>query len=224
MWHNFSFDRHVLANHGIRVAGFHADTMHLARLWHSGRKGAEGSYSLESLTSDINVMSGVNQYDAQTITKKISMMDLFGSRKLKKDGKEGCTKVIPPVEELQRSESMREKWICYSSGDALCTWRLWESLHEQLQSRDWYFQKEHRGSMYEFYHMFWRPFGELLAEMEGHGMLVDREYLAKIEKVACKERAISITRFRKWAANYCPYAQYINVTSDAQIRQLLFGG
>eukprot|EP00250_Pteridium_aquilinum_P010412 c19366_g1_i1 orf=224-3553(-) len=224
VWHNFSFDRHVLANHGIRAAGFYADTMHLARLWHSGRKGAEGSYSLESLTSDLKAMNGVHDWDAQTLTKKTSMVELFGSNKLRKDGKEGSTRVVPPVEELQRSESLREKWICYSSGDALCTWRLWESLHEQLKKRDWYFQNEVRGSMYNFYCRFWRPFGELLAEMEGHGMLVDREYLAEIEKVACKERAISISRFRKWAAKYSSNAQYINVTSDAQIRQLLFGG
>jgi DNA polymerase-1 len=60
--------------------------------------------------------------------------------------------------------------------------------------------------------------------MEAHGMLVDRAYLAEVEKVACKERAISINRFRKWAAKYCSSAQFMNVTSDAQIRQLLFGG
>ncbi|KAI5079261.1 hypothetical protein GOP47_0004740 [Adiantum capillus-veneris] len=224
VWHNFSFDRHVLANHGIRVAGFYADTMQLARLWHSGRKGAEGSYSLESLTSDMKAMNGVYDWDSQTLTKKTSMMELFGTKKLKKDGTEGSMKVLPPVEELQRSETTRERWICYSSGDALCTWRLWESLYGQLSKRKWYFQNDLRGSMYEFYDTYWRPFGELLADMEGHGMLVDIEYLAEIEKIACKERAISISRFRKWVAKYCSCADYINVTSDAQIRQLLFGG
>lgn len=224
VWHNFSFDRHVLANHGIKAAGFYADTMHLARLWHSGRKGAEGGYSLESLTGDMNIMNGVHAWDAQTLTKKISMKEIFGASKLKKDGTEGIMKVIPPVEEIQRSESLRERWICYSCGDALCTWRLWESLHEKLKKRKWYFQNEERGTMYKFYCRFWKPFGELLAEMEADGMLVDRHYLAEIEKVACKERATSISRFRKWAAKYCCNAQHINVTSDAQIRQLLFGG
>lgn len=224
VWHNFSFDRHVMANHGIRVAGFYADTMQLARLWHSGRKGAEGGYSLESLTSDTKVMNGVHSWDAQTLTKKTSMMELFGTNKLKKDGTEGSSKVIAPVEELQKNEITRDRWICYSCGDALCTWRLWESLHGQLCKRDWCFQNKVQGSMYTFYDRYWRPFGELLADMEGNGMLVDRKYLAEIEKIACKERAVSISRFRKWVAKYCPYADYINVTSDAQIRQLLFGG
>ena len=48
VWHNYSFDRHVLRNHGIDCQGFRADTMHLARLWDSSRQGK--GYSLESLT------------------------------------------------------------------------------------------------------------------------------------------------------------------------------
>ena len=48
VWHNYSFDRHVLRNHGIECRGFHGDTMHMARLWDSSRQGK--GYSLESLT------------------------------------------------------------------------------------------------------------------------------------------------------------------------------
>lgn len=48
VWHNYSFDRHVLRNHGIDCQGFAADTMHMARLWDSSRQGK--GYSLESLT------------------------------------------------------------------------------------------------------------------------------------------------------------------------------
>ncbi len=48
VWHNYSFDRHVLRNHGIDCKGFAADTMHMARLWDSSRQGK--GYSLESLT------------------------------------------------------------------------------------------------------------------------------------------------------------------------------
>ena len=49
VWHNYSFDRHVLWNHGIDCKGFAADTMHMARLWDSSRQG-KGQYSLEGLT------------------------------------------------------------------------------------------------------------------------------------------------------------------------------
>lgn len=225
VWHNFSFDRHVLQNHGIKAAGFYADTMHLARLWNSGRKNdSGGGYSLESLTSDMTVMNGVHTWNPQRVIKKTSMKDLFGANNIKKDGTKGKIKVIPPVKEIQTSESLRERWICYSAGDAICTWSLWESLHEKLINRNWLSGNLECGNMYDFYDQYWRPFGELLAQMEAEGMLIDREYLADIGKVASKERALSISRFRKWAAKYCPDAQYINVTSDSQIRQLLYGG
>ncbi|OMP04242.1 Carbon-nitrogen hydrolase [Corchorus olitorius] len=38
-------------------------------------------------------------------------------------------------------------------------------------------------SMYHFYKEYWQPFGELLVNMEREGMLVDRMYLAQLEKV-----------------------------------------
>ena len=56
MWHNYSFDCHVIENYGIKLSGFHADTMHMARLWDSSRR-TDGGYSLEALTSNPNVMS-----------------------------------------------------------------------------------------------------------------------------------------------------------------------
>ncbi len=31
IWHNYGFDRHVLSNMGVRLAGFAGDTMHMAR-------------------------------------------------------------------------------------------------------------------------------------------------------------------------------------------------
>lgn len=49
VWHNYSFDRHVLANMNIHCKGFAGDTMHMARLLDSSRKGTK-SYSLASLT------------------------------------------------------------------------------------------------------------------------------------------------------------------------------
>ena len=39
IWHNYSFDRHVLGNLGINCQGFGGDTMHMARLWDTGKEG-----------------------------------------------------------------------------------------------------------------------------------------------------------------------------------------
>ena len=49
VWHNYSFDRHVMGNAGLQCQGFEGDTMHMARLWNSSRKG-KVNYSLESLS------------------------------------------------------------------------------------------------------------------------------------------------------------------------------
>ena len=49
VWHNYSFDRHVMANMDIHCRGFAGDTMHMARLLDSSRKGTK-NYSLADLT------------------------------------------------------------------------------------------------------------------------------------------------------------------------------
>ncbi|KAL0302053.1 UNVERIFIED_CONTAM: DNA polymerase I A, chloroplastic/mitochondrial [Sesamum radiatum] len=163
------FDNHVIENYGLKLSGFYADTMHMARLWNSSRR-TEGGYSLEALTGDSQIMSDANRGPGEKVIGKVSMKNIFGRKKLKKDGSEGKLITIPPVEELQR------------------------------------------------------PFGELLVKMETEGMLVDRLYLAEIEKVAKAEQQVAADRFRKWASKYCPDAKYMNVGSDAQLRQLFFGG
>ena len=42
VWHNYSFDRHVMERMGITCQGFFGDTMHMARLWDSSRTGRGG--------------------------------------------------------------------------------------------------------------------------------------------------------------------------------------
>ncbi|XP_044968341.1 DNA polymerase I A, chloroplastic-like [Hordeum vulgare subsp. vulgare] len=219
VWHNYSFDKHVIENYGIKVAGFHADTMHLARLWDSSRR-LDGGYSLEGLTNDSRVM-GVVPKELQKIGKR-SMKTIFGRKKIKKDGSEGKITTIESVEILQRED--RELWISYSSLDSMSTLRLYESLKSKLEKKHWTFDGCPRGSLYDFYEEYWRPFGAILVKMETAGMLVDRSYLSEIEKVAVAQRKVAADKFQKWASKYCPDAKYMNVNSDTQIRQLFFGG
>ncbi|XAR67464.1 DNA-directed DNA polymerase [Bertholletia excelsa] len=215
VWHNYSFDKHVIENYGLKVSGFHADTMHMARLWDSSRR-MMGGYSLEALTGDPKLCSNEN------LIGKVSMKTLFGRRKVKKDGSEGKIVTVPPVEELQREE--RKPWICYSALDSISTLELYENLKSKLSQREWKLDGHSKGSMLDFYGKYWRPFGELLVEMETHGMLVDRAYLSEMEKVALAEQQVAANRFRSWASKYCADAKYMNVGSDAQLRQLFFGG
>ncbi|XP_052107651.1 DNA polymerase I A, chloroplastic/mitochondrial isoform X6 [Arachis duranensis] len=223
VWHNYSFDCHIIENYGFKVSGFHADTMHMARLWDSSRR-LDGGYSLEGLTGDKRVMCAAQLNHDKDLLGKVSMKTIFGKKKVKKDGSEGKTITIAPVEELQRDE--RIPWICYSALDARSTLNLYESLKSHLSAMPWKLDGVlvSGRTMYDFYNEFWRPFGELLVTMESEGMLVDRAYLADIEKVAIAEQDIAANRFRKWACKYCPDAKYMNVGSDLQLRQLLFGG
>ncbi|CAI9773443.1 unnamed protein product [Fraxinus pennsylvanica] len=221
VWHNYSFDNHIVENYGLKVSGFFADTMHMARLWNSSRR-TEGGYSLEALTGDPFVMSNAKLRLGEEMIGKVSMKTIFGRKKLKKDGSEGKIMVIPPVEELQRVE--RKLWICYSALDSMSTLKLYESLRSKLSKMPWNLDGVAKGSMFNFYEKYWRPFGELLVKMETEGMLVDRAYLAEVEKVAKAEQQVAADRFRKWASKHCPDAQYMNVGSDAQLRQFFFGG
>lgn len=196
--------------------------MHMARLWDSSRR-LKGGYSLEALTHDPKVMSGAPSCEENDLIGKISMKTIFGRKKLKKDGTDGKITILDPVEVLQREE--RKPWICYSALDAISTLKLYESMKNQLSNRQWEIDGNPApGTMFDFYKKYWRPFGVLLVQMETEGMLVDRGYLAEIEKLAKSEQEVAVNRFRKWASSFCPDAKYMNVGSDVQLRQLLFGG
>lgn len=221
VWHNYSFDSHVVENYGIKPSGFHADTMHMARLWDSSRR-TDGGYSLEALTSNPDVMFENTLCLDEDLMGKISMKTIFGRRKMKKDGSLGKTVTLPSVEELQREE--RLPWICYSSLDSISTLKLYESLKCKLSKMRWIMDGKHKGNMFNFYMNYWRPFGKLLVQLETEGMLVDRAYLSEVEKVAIAQQQVAADHFRNWASKYCSDARYMNVGSDAQLRQLLFGG
>lgn len=117
VWHNYGFDRHVMENENISCKGFVGDTMHMARLWNTGRDKASGGgegYSLEALSREFA------SHDPMMI--KTSMKDLFGVGKPKKDGTESKVKEIPSIWTLQTDERYRKDWIEYSAKDAIATW------------------------------------------------------------------------------------------------------
>ncbi|TXG71421.1 hypothetical protein EZV62_006356 [Acer yangbiense] len=209
VFHNYSFDNHVIENYGIKPSGLHADTKHMARLLNSSLE--EDDYSLEKLTGDPRFMSGAELEHEKGLIGKISMKTIFTRKKLKKDGSEGKTSMIPPVEELQREE--RRLWICYSALDAISTWKLHESLEKKLAVKSCKPDKKtlQEKSMLDFYREYWLKFGEILVKIETEGMLVDRPYLADIEKVAKADREVAVNTFRNWASKNCPDAKYMNL-------------
>jgi DNA polymerase I len=234
VWHNYSFDRHVVENHGIKLAGFAADTMHMARLWNTNRK-LDGGYSLEALTSDPDVMADCGEMLSASETMmraKLGMKKIFGKPKLKKDGTPGKTIELPPMEVIQTTSDSRDRWIEYAALDAMATWFLRESLEAKLRgiscdacpilSRKTQYKKS--TTLWDFYTKYTRPFGDLLTQMESNGMLVDLQHLANAEKLAIADKKIAEEYFREWASSKCEDAKTMNIGSGIQIRQLLFAG
>jgi hypothetical protein len=235
VWHNYGFDRHVMENEGILCRGFAGDTMHMARLWDTSRDKATGGgdgYSLESLTELFL------QHDPRFV--KTSMKDLFGVAKVKKDGAASKVKVIPDLMELQYNTQFRHDWIDYSARDALATWWVRHELENQLKKMPWVIDGELKGTMYDFYHQYWRDFGELLTDMERNGIKVDtKHHLHQAEIRAREERQRMETMFMDWVNEICAkqnqttgtdmttttpnLAKYLNIASTAQLQQLLFG-
>jgi len=212
VWHNVGFDRHVMWNEGIDVKGFGGDTMHMARLQDTSRAkyGAGTGYGLEALTADI------------LGRRKKPMKEIFGIKRLRKDGSEGALVDVPAVEILQRDPQFRQKWIIYSAFDAEGTWLLHQQLQHKLQEMPWYQQH----NLYQYYDMHMRKFGEVLTDMERRGIQVDaKDYLASVEVQARKDRIRHVAAFREWACRQIgPDGLAINPASSTQLCTFLFGG
>ena len=214
VWHNYGFDRHVMWNEGINCLGFGGDTMHMARLQDTSRaknsaKPGQG-YSLEALTAELLNM------------RKRPMKEIFGVKRLRKDGTEGSLVDVPPVQVLQRDPQFRANFIMYSCYDAEGTWRLHEILKSKLQQLPWVGGK----NLYDYYWDNMREFGHVLTDMERRGIRVDaKNYLASVERQARKDREEHSENFRRWAARQIgPDGLALNPASSLQLGTFLFGG
>jgi len=209
IWHNYSFDRHVLGNLGINCQGFGGDTLHMARLWDTARL-TEGGYSLESVSSDL------------LESKKATMKERFSSPKILKDGTEGKVLEMPDTTELQLDPKFRRDWIDYATQDAKLTWEVRWRLEEKLRQMPWEIGGKSQGSLWDFYERYWIDFGELLTSMEREGIRVNVDYIKSLEPIAMQDLENADLGFRLWASQYSPGAMLMNVSSDLQKRQLLF--
>eukprot|EP00808_Paulinella_micropora_P007425 g4781.t1 len=212
VWHNYSFDKHVLSNHNINCQGFGGDTMHMARLWDAARSTFEGGggYSLEALSADLLGES----------KRKISMKERFGAKRILKNGQEGKLDEVPPVEELQSDPAKRRDFVDYASYDAQATWYLRQELEKRLKKEEckW----NNCNTLWDFYQRHWKPFGELLTEMEAKGIYIDKSCLQEAEEECIKDQQRFEDEFRAWAVKYCEGARYMNIGSSAQKQHFFF--
>lgn len=212
VWHNYSFDRHVLANHQIVSHGFAGDTMHMARLVNS----THTRYSLDELCRKY-----LN-------TRKRSMLERFGAPEKLLNGSDGKKISIPCTKVLHREEKYRTGWIEYATQDAELTHRLYYTLDSYLrgmkidgENSTAYLQTKF-SDLKSLYEKILIPFGELLTDMERKGFKVDVEFLREAEKQADIDRMKLDNKFIEWAVTVSPDAKYMNINSDQQKLQLFF--
>jgi DNA polymerase I len=212
VWHNYSFDSHMLKNHGIKVAGFGGDTMHMSRLVDTSRK----RYSLEELCKD---------YLDESLQKR-PMKERFGSRRILKDGTMGKDIIVPSTLDMHRTPKHRRSWIEYAVSDAELTHRLMETLSGVLSSMSINGVNSEDGAhlpnMKNLYEEHFVPFGNMLIDMERTGFKVDLDMLIAAQFAAEKDRNRLEDSFRDWAAQQCPDARYMNINSGKQKQQLFF--
>ena len=188
VWHNYGFDGHVFFNHGIDVRGFGGDTQHMARLLDPSR--LPGDYALSELsaiyeeeieTTKRKMLEFMGLPSSVTESKiaKVSMKKSFAYYKRLKTGGVGKILHMPSVEELHTSSEFVRDWIEYATFDAEITYFLRETLALQLRSLRT--DAEGLSNNLNLYLKYWRPFGELLTDMEREGFQIDLEHMKQIE-------------------------------------------
>lgn len=167
--------------------------------------------------------------------EKIGMKLLFDRPNRKADGSLGKLRVMDPVEQLQSGAETRWRWVRYAAMDARATWELYGALRTRLESEhdvapDAAVGAEYAAAgaglrtLWDVYARVWRPFGQLLTDMEALGVAVDRGHLAAAEERALADQDAARVRFRDWARARVPGAAHMNSGSSAQVTQLLFAG
>jgi len=226
VWHNYSFDRHILFNHGVDVMGLKGDTMHLGRLEDSSRDKTlgKGGYSLEALSEAF-----LGQKSSKT-----SLKQLFRSPKLNVKGEKLKTFYLPPVSEIQESDR-RLDWIQYSCFDAMCTKHLYVALANRLREMEWRFtydytstaQSRMNSNMLEMYEQCLLPFAVCLTDIEREGFQLDIDHLKNAEMLAQKSIKELSQAFNEWlitsgALKDPSDVQHINAHSTLQKNFIFF--
>jgi hypothetical protein len=130
----------------------------------------------------LNMLKVYEEYNDRKL-KKIDMKTLFSSKKILKTGGEGKSYVMPELEELHTNSKFIEDWIRYAVIDAEATFYLRDVLQLLLQTLSCK-TLTHKNPVigecktnYDIYMNYWRPFGELMTDMERTGIFIDLPYL-----------------------------------------------
>jgi DNA polymerase I len=186
---------------------------------------SDASQKNQEFLEKINVYELFNEKQL----KKIDMKSLFQFKKTLANGDEGKSFIMPDIEQLHTNSKFVHNWVTYSVLDAEVTYYLRDMFQLLLQSlpTKTYTHINPVGDKfknnYDLYLNFWRPFGELMTDMERNGIKIDVEYLRKIQESAESDIKQAEQNFIRWVRSIQPEALEFNPGSTAQMQQLLFG-
>lgn len=217
VFHNYSFDYAMFINAGVRIGGFCADTMHMARLENANHV----HYSLEFLGGEL----------LGDEWRKTSFRQVLATATGK--GLDHCnTEGI----HLSADPTVRELWEDYSTFDTVATWKLHECLRGRLAATSRQDAAAGRTDLLEYYETYMSPFAEVLVSLEERGMPIDVEAIQAKAEVARADLEVAQEKFFKWlescyqeryAEEFGPElarsARSFNAGSYTQMQHLLYG-
>ena len=143
--------------------------------------------------------------------KKIDINSTFGFYKKLANGEMGKILMMPDLELMHCSEEFIPDWVEYSCFDAEILYFLRETLSYQLVQIKT--KEEMMGDNLTLYMKYWRPFGELLTDMERTGFKMDRDHLRNCELVAMKDSEQHQNKFLDWVYSTQEDASDFNASS-----------
>lgn len=227
----FSFDRHVLFNHGIKVEGIRCDTLRLARLLNANK---DADHSLKGLMERCFGYRLGEYRDLFRRRTNLGEEDLGEPkyRKRKVDGTVVHTLVGGPSyrvgagwETLDLATFTREYpdrasvAVDYGSLDAKGTVELSEYLEQHARGRPWVgLGGQTWGTQWDLYQGVWNPFLSVLWDVERAGIRYDPGRTEAGRVTASVETARLLETVRAWTGD-----PEFNPGSPPQLTDWLYG-
>lgn len=224
IYHYYSADYHSINNEYIKLKwnnyqlkGFVCDTFHMARLLNAGNE----EYNLKYLSE---------YYLSSDLTKSETFFEYASN--------EFPDEKIKPLDAQQLMTNYPERFYSYAGRDATSTFELAKILKQNLMKNECQLQQYQQITetqkflnnnvinAWDIYESDWRPFAQILVDMESNGFCVDLQHLKKEEKNAEQRMMENFEKFRAWAVQVTDYAHVkdINCLSKIQLGHLFFGG
>ncbi len=199
--HNFDFDAHIFANHGVVLRGCVGDTLLMSRTQFPERM----SHSLDGQLGLVRTILG---------DKRITTKQALGVNKLKKNGELGKSTYFPGMTFLVEDDDCRPYQQVYSTFDVYDTIRLYYILEARLREMEWEDEEEGYWKYYQEYVSTYIP---VLHDMEREGVCIDPEYVDHLLETYSGILSKLEESIYEWAG--AP----INLNSSQQKAKLLYG-